>query len=729
MDSMDVVDAAALPHLKSAGYLLWLRRYWQVFVSWLLTWEIYPILALALFTHLYQLSTTEFDADQAILFRLPRAAVLQGLIPATGTVSSIGMVNPPGYVYLLMPVAAFTASPFASMIFTALLNVLAVVLTYVFTRRYYGRLAGITAALLYTTTLQDIYYGRFIWQPNLLPFFVLLFFLALFRGAVERKTGWLAPALGLLGFMLQLHATPLYLCLPLAVAVLLAYQTVRLRDVITGLIYFSLFFLPYLVWEFSSRFVDLAILLGASGQVPTFDNQALRFYMSFLAPYVGNAGNSHAVLRHFLPFLRREAWLMYIVTTGGFLLALLGIFGWKHIQFPSHTRFRQGQPVLSNNQHSRWQKIRAAWNDLVFSPQRCGLLLLLTWQIPVLLLLSRHTITLQAHYLLILLPGPFILIGLLISQVTAWCKSVRNWGKLLRFAAPALSLCLIMSQFIGSSTWFLDESRGTHSHWHTYDTWQDMQGVVNAADQLAQSHHLHHVYIYTDQYTDEAFTYLAGQMKTPVTLISRSNCLILPASWAGPAVALVGPADPLDESLLKHFSSAQFMSSPPRLGGAPFHLYIVQPMVAPLTDAHATFTQMLAMDKGRHKTLTYQNPNYPSGQATQLFGMFWTSLRNWPARYRTFYTYKFSAHYAGNGTNGEAASATCSFDNLEAGEQMFVPFALPVGSLAWPTSLALSGSLWKSQPDILASGPLRFESIRDQYSFQSYLGKSFVVQN
>lgn len=279
----------------------------------------------------------------------------------------------------------------------------------------------------------------------------------------------------------------------------------------------------------------------------------------------------------------------------------------------------------------------------------------------------------------------------------------------------------------GSFSWFLDEARGVHAHWHTYNTWQDIQGAVNAADQFAQSHHLHHVYIYADQYTDEALTYLAGQMKTPVTVVSRSHCLVLPVPSSEPVVALVGPADPLNGSLLKQFGSAKLLGQPPRLSGTPFQIYSVQPSTS-APDEHSVFGQVLMGDKKRPGTLIWKNPNRPTQPAVHLFETLWTSLQAWPASYRTVYTYKFVAHYAGNGTDGQTAETECSFSQLEPGERLFIPFELPDESVAWPTSLTLDGSLWKSQPYIFHWGPLRFGSILDQHTFQSSLGTHFLVK-
>jgi len=281
-------------------------------------------------------------------------------------------------------------------------------------------------------------------------------------------------------------------------------------------------------------------------------------------------------------------------------------------------------------------------------------------------------------------------------------------------------------QFIGSSAWFIDESRGSHFHWYTYNTWQDVQGAVNAADQLAQSSHLHRVYIYTDQYTHEALTYLAAQMKTPVTLVSRSHCLVLPAPSQGPAVVLLGPADPLTDELLHRFGSATLMSAPPRLGGAPFHLYIVHPLVA-VPDAGGTFGQTLSMAKDRPGTVAWNNPNHVDQPTVHLFETLWTSLKSWPTEYRTIYTYRFYAQYSGNGTDGQMANTNCNFSHLEPGERFLIPFELPAGSTAWPASLALGGSIWKSQPYILRQGPLSFESIRDQSAFQASLGNNIKI--
>lgn len=727
---MGAIDTASKPWEKKAQefpkfHLL------RLIVPWLSSWEIYPILFCAILLHFYGLTTTEFDADQAILWRLPRMAVVHGLIPATGTIASIGMVNPPGYVYLLMLITAFTANPFADVIFTALLNVLAVVLTYVFTRCYYGRLAGTVAALLYATTFWDIFYGRFIWQPNLMPFFVVLFMWTLFRGAVEHKSGWLAIALPLLGFMLQLHATPIYLAVPLALTLVLAYRTVRRRDVVIGVTLFALMFSTYAIWERAVHFADLRILLGTSHNPAHIDSGALRFYMDFLVPYViapyfPLINNPQGVLYHLVPLLDWEKRAMYIVTAGGFVLAGLGLLGWNPIQLMSRSRFPEDETaIVSETLRVPW-KILRWWNALSASPQRCGFLLLLSWQIFPLLFVLRHTVALQSQYFMIFLPGPFILIGLLFSQVTLWCKQIKGRGRILRFVVPAISLLMVFLQFTGSFGWFFDEAHGYFAHGYDYDTFQDVQGAINAADHLARSRHLHHVYIDTDYFTYETLKYLAGQMQTPATVLNGSNCLVLPALSQGPAVMLLGPADTLDDALLHRFASATLASEPPRLGGAPFHLYIVQPL--PVTpDSRESFVHTLTLSTSRPGAFAWND----GGSATHLFETRWTNLKNLPTVDGTLYTYHFDARYAGRGTDGQITSTECSFTSLTPGEQLLVPFQLPAGSTVLPGALSLSGSSWMTQQKELHYGPFNFESIVEQRTtpvlFESASGGNHLV--
>ncbi|HEX6122656.1 MAG TPA: hypothetical protein VFY89_05825, partial [Ktedonobacterales bacterium] len=78
-------------------------------------WARYPefwlILLAAALLRLWSLDHAQWLDDQAQLLALARDAWLRGALPITGIRSSIGTLNPPLSVYILMPFFLFTKSP------------------------------------------------------------------------------------------------------------------------------------------------------------------------------------------------------------------------------------------------------------------------------------------------------------------------------------------------------------------------------------------------------------------------------------------------------------------------------------------------------------------------------------------------------------------------------------------------------------------------------------------
>src|SRR5579863_492006 len=295
----------------------------QGMYTWLTSWEIYPILLAASFLRFYQLNITEFDQDQATVFRMARDAVMHGLLPATGNIASIRINNPPGVIYLLMLPAAFSANPLWGASLVALLNVLAVLLTYVFVRRYFGRLAAALAASLYATASMPLHFSRFIWQQNMIAPFVVLFIFALFWGVVDRRKGWLFPALFLLGLVIQLQETTVLLVIPLVLAILLAPETVRWRDLALGLLSLLLIYFPYLLWEIATKFADLAIILNFAKLPAHTDTTAITYYRDFFSPYTQPPSNPQTLLYQLFPILLWLRRFMLVLVGGGFVTAVV----------------------------------------------------------------------------------------------------------------------------------------------------------------------------------------------------------------------------------------------------------------------------------------------------------------------------------------------------------------------------------------------------------------------
>src|SRR6266581_665905 len=592
--------------------------------SWFCVWEIYPILGIAAFLRFYQLTTTEFDADQALIFQMARDAINHGLIPATGIIASIRIANPPAVVYLFMIPAAISSNPIWGAIFVGLLNVIGVLLTYIFVRRYYGRITSIIASLLYATAAEPLHFNRFIWQLNIIAPFVVLFIFALFWGVVDRRKGWLFPALVLSGILIQLHITMVILSSLLLVALVLSPSTVRLRDLALGLTFLLLLFSTYLLWEFSIKFADLNILLQISKLHSQFDLTALNYYGFFLNSYVNIPTNTNSIEYKIVPVI----------------------------------------------------------------------------------ILSRHSVPVFPYYLLMILPGPFIIIGILLSTLGYWFQRQGGMWKIAHYGVYVCTCLVIVSQLLGSTAVLIDEASGNNLHGYSYNTLNSYEDALAEADQLALRRHLNHVYIATDQFTEVTLRYLAEQMQTPTTLFNASRCLVLPDRTDGPAVLLVGPYDKLTGVLLSQFAITTLVDQPKRLGSVPFQLYIVQPIAGPKpTPSNEAFVNNLQLLDNRAQQLSYDNSTWLT--------MRWRFIRSASPNYRTSYTYAMRALLHGNRNGGLSISSHCVSTSMRTGDQLVVAFQLPEG-VSVPASLNISSTYYVTMPLDLSYGPIHLENIRNQ---------------
>ncbi len=565
------------------------------------SWEFYLIVLVAGFLRLYQLGAGEFDADQARIFGLAQRAVQYGLWPIVSNRASIGIENPPAVLYLLMLPAAISGNPMLATIMTALLNVVAVMFTYIFVRRYYGRFAGTTAALLFAAAAKLVEYSRFMWQQNMLAPFIILFFFALFWGVVERRKGWFFPAVFLLGLAYQLHETSLLLVIPLIAALILAPRTVRLRDIALAVLSLLILFSPYILWEFISKFSDISILLSNVKNHAPVPNTAIYLYKFMLSPdgftsYYQIPSQSTSLLHWLGPIITPLRYVILLSLLGGMLMAtILAFLPGLHAPNSENTyeedaaKTSPSSSISSANLFSQLKKnpLWHWWTTFRANPYRCGLALLVIWQVVPLLILSQQTLLIFPYYLLVLFPGPFILIGIFLATITHWLRQQSSSLSLLsfalRFGMYALTFCFIFAQILTCTAALLDVTNGTYvniasyNSVPTYNTLGSLQDALNSADQVAQSRHIKRVYIATDTYIQDAMQYLATQMKTPTTLFDDSQCLVLPAPSAGPALLLVNPYAQLTLALLHSYASATLVAQPPRLGTPPFSLYIVRP--------------------------------------------------------------------------------------------------------------------------------------------------------
>jgi 4-amino-4-deoxy-L-arabinose transferase-like glycosyltransferase len=658
------------------------------------SWEIYLILFLSAFLRLVNIDKAIFNIDEADFYGLARDAVTSGWLPLTSTRASLGNLNPPIVMYFFMLPAFFSSNPLWGQVMIALVNTAAVLLTYFFVRRYYGRLAGTIAGLLYATSAGTWTFSRNIWNQNFLPLFVMLFVFILFRGVVERRKGWLFWAILLLGVLYQLHSSAVYLLIPLAAAVFFAYKTIRLRDIVLGIVALLVLFAPYIIWEFHVHFTDVTMLFSIAKQQAHIDTEALHFYLFFIHPTLVNPyldlgarirdthllipdGQSILGHGHLFTLLSQTYLLFALLLLGGILIAVGQIFS-VHAASTAEPK---------ENIFVRW------WSEFQANPSRQGLVLILLWQIASLLLLTIHSVVLFVHYFIFFLPGQFILMSLCPGQIIILAKQFRpSWERIARYGVSMLATLLILVQLIGIGSTIIDLSAG-HFQNAVFSDLHDQQNALQVADQVARQRHIHRVYLtsFPTYIKMNSMQYLSQQIKTPTEFFTSDDCFILPSPAAGPVVFLTTPGNSLAATLFGKYANATLVATSPHLGTSPYQIYVVTAKAEPAPVPHA-FNQSLQL-----LSLTAQLLQ------DQWLTTRWSVLSAHYPAFRTTYGFNFQMHsVAGSSLND---NLNCTPTSTWAGDQLFIFHSSRYGDLL-PAQIAIQVSTFISRPQTLSLGPV-----------------------
>jgi hypothetical protein len=604
---------------------------------WYLDWPLYLILGISSFLHFSRIQTAEFDFDQADLFRLAHDAIAHGLIPLSGNQASIGVLNPPFFIYTLLPAAALSSNPLGGAITVALFSTIAAGLAYWFTYRYFGRLPAIVAGLLNATAYVPLKYSNTIWQPDILPFFMILFLFAIFRGAVEHRKGWFFPAITFLAITYQLHPSSIVaLSTLLIVALIIAPRTVCWHDIFLAVGVLVLLFFPYALLEVIDHFADIKGLVAFAHLPARNDTQALMFYKELISPFNDIQPLCMKIIRKFIQ----------LALLAGLIIASIRLF---------HPR-QQGL-VFTEEQKEHPKRWLRSWSQFRFNPERVSCLLLLVWQIIPFANLIHHSIDLHMQYLLLFLPGPFILVSLALDEFVHLLNRFRpNLAQASYIGTLFLSFLLAIGQFVGSTAYIIKMSEGNFNeriiqNLPYIDDMNSMWNAVHQADQVAQKRHISRIYMSMDTFIQSPMSYLGETLHTATTVFGYDNCLVLPASEAGPAVYLIGPyADHID-TMLHQFASTTLVAQPQRLGGRPFKLYIVTPNIS-----GAWLDQNLNSLHGNPETRR------------------WSIQREAPITPRTLYNYQLSIIPA---KGARPVTTTCAITALHKNDQLLATFQLP----------------------------------------------------
>jgi 4-amino-4-deoxy-L-arabinose transferase-like glycosyltransferase len=321
---------------------------------------------------------TEFKADEARLLALSLDMAAGERFAWRGISSSVGFPNFPMSVWLYTLPLLFWPHVYAATLFTGLLNSLAVLACYWFTRRYWGREAALVAALLFAVSPWAVIFSRKIWAQNLLPLFVMGWIIGGCLAFVERRPAFVVLHLLCLAVAVQVHLAAVAL-VPVTLCLLLLFRR-------------------RLCWRW--------FLAGSSLAVATAVPFALYLWQQGLSP--ADAWSAGALgSRSFDPASFRLLWLLSL---GGEIHSLAGPAAYREfLALAPGTRWAQafwslliGGGVVYLLWQVRGQRGRPA--------AEAGLLVAL-WLLAVPLFFLYQSTAVYIHYLIATLPAPYVAAG------------------------------------------------------------------------------------------------------------------------------------------------------------------------------------------------------------------------------------------------------------------------------------------------------------------------------
>ncbi|EKE10993.1 MAG: hypothetical protein ACD_15C00162G0009 [uncultured bacterium] len=188
------------------------------------------------FLRVYNFSNwLHFELDQSRDAKVVELAVEQGIgnLPLLGpkAAGSFLRLGPAFYNFEYLSAIVFGNTPSGIAAHNLIFSILAIGLFYVFSRRYFDLRISLLLMALFSSSLFLILYSRFAWNPNSLPFFILLAFYALLRAVdreEKRKGMWLMISALALGILTQLHFVA-FLGIPTIVVLFLLIKRPSIR--------------------------------------------------------------------------------------------------------------------------------------------------------------------------------------------------------------------------------------------------------------------------------------------------------------------------------------------------------------------------------------------------------------------------------------------------------------------------------------------------------------------
>jgi hypothetical protein len=222
-------------------------------VEWLILAGIVAVGAWLRFQHPELL---EFKSDEAFAANHALEFVRGGKLPTSGLMSSVGVSNPPLFVWLLIPMFFLTSNIAVVCGMISALGLAAVVATWWIGRKYYGSVSGLVAAALFASGPWAVIYSRKIWAQDFVPVLATGTMWAahsLILGKNPKAIFWL---LCLPLCVIQIHYSGFALTASAIVIVVLLRPRIDWRFAVAGVAVAVMLALPYVIAQQKDGWVE-----------------------------------------------------------------------------------------------------------------------------------------------------------------------------------------------------------------------------------------------------------------------------------------------------------------------------------------------------------------------------------------------------------------------------------------------------------------------------------------
>ncbi len=368
------------------------------------------ILLLGTALRLVQPTLVPFKRDEATIARLGQAIAHEGFRPTAGVDSSLGIENLPLTLYLMALPLRLWPDPLSAVIFTILLNSLALPACYLLGRALLGRRPALLATLLFAVSPWAVLYARKIWARTL-PLFTIALMACLWLALVRKKPWALVASFAALAALLGLQLEALAF-VPLVGLVLLRFhRELSWRALLTGILVFAALLTPYVLHDAGQGWQNARGLLDYAQAGGTLSWDAVRHTFALLGSQ-GIEGQAGSLFGQFKRALGPLWWLNDLLSA----LFVGGLVYGLHQAFRASTAERR---------------------------RTFGLLLL--WiAVPVALQLRPSNPT-QQHYFVMHYPAQYYLIGVFVVACSERLQGMKEgvWANRRRLVHALGALILV----------------------------------------------------------------------------------------------------------------------------------------------------------------------------------------------------------------------------------------------------------------------------------------------